>query len=79
MANRHILHINHIDKFADWLRNDGFCIEEPKGNYEVLRARKGKKLLIVYERIDMKEHFTVRDCDFGVVGAFLRDMRRACN
>ena len=76
MPNRHVLHIKHLDRFKDWLRNDGFMIEEPKGDYEILRARKNKKLLIVYDRNNVKEHFTVRDCDFAVVGAFLRDIKK---
>lgn len=78
MATRSLLHIKHKDEFIEWLKKDGFTIEEPKGEYEVIRARKGKRILLVYERLEMKEHFTVRGCDMKIVGAFFkeRNMRR---
>lgn len=77
MANRHMLHINKLEDFKEWLVKDGWEIEEPKGNYEVLRARKAgrKNPLIVYTKTDTKEHLSLMDRDGGVVGAFLRDTR----
>lgn len=75
MPVRSRLHITHKDKFIEWLKKDGWTIETPKGDYEVIRARKGKRILLAYERNDMKEHYTVRDCDMGVVAAFLRDLK----
>lgn len=78
MANRHELHINQLDKFREWLEKYGWDIEEPKGIYEVLRARKPgrKNPLIIYTKADAKEHLSVMDRDSGVIGAFLRDCKK---
>ena len=78
MANRHTLHISKLNSFKEWLVNDGWQLEEPKGIYEVLRARKaGKKNpLIIYKKSDAKEHLSLLDRDCGVIGAFLRDYRK---
>lgn len=79
MANRNTLSVKAIDNFKSWLVADGWQIQEPKGDYEVLRATKeGRKHpLIVYYRHDTnggKElvHYTVLDRDMGVVRAFLK-------
>ena len=77
MADRHRLHISKLDDFKEWLIKDGWDIEEPKGTWEVLRARKSgrKNPLIVYTKIDAKEHLSVMDRDSGVIGAFLRNSK----
>lgn len=77
MANRHTLHISKLDDFKEWLVKDGWEIEDPKGIYEVLRARKPgrKNPIIVYKKLDTKEHLSLMDRDIGVVKAFLRDAR----
>lgn len=73
MANRCILHRNHLDAFKEWLKNDGWEIEDTKGLYEVLRARKEgrREPLIIFEKAGAKEHLSVMDRDLGVVKAFL--------
>ena len=78
MANRHTLHISKLEDFKKWLVKDGWEIEEPKGIYEVLRARTygRQNPLIVYSKADAKEHLTIMDRDSGVIGAFLRDCRK---
>lgn len=45
MANRHTLHKNKLKAFKDWLISDGWEIEDTKGFYEILRAKKGKRVL----------------------------------
>lgn len=72
MANRHTLHKSKLTTFRDWLISDGWKIEDTKGFYEVLRAKKGKRVLIVYERFDMKEHYSLADRDCPIVRQFLR-------
>ena len=78
MANRHTLHISKLEDFKKWLVKDGWEIEEPKGIYEVLRARKygRQNPLIVYTKADAKEHLSIMDRDSGVIGAFFRDCRK---
>lgn len=78
MANRKLLHRNKIEDFKSWLQADGWQIEQTKGIYEIVRAKKGdRKPLIVYTR-DSKgsEHITVQSRDEGVVRAYIRDRRR---
>ena len=78
MANRHTLHISKLEDFKKWLIKDGWEIEEPKGIWEVLMARKSGRQnpLIVYRKADAKEHLSIMDRDSGVVGAFLRDCKK---
>lgn len=78
MANRHTLHVNKLEVFKEWLIKDGWEIEEPRGCYEVLRARKQSRRnpLIVYRKADVKEHLSLMDRDSGVVRAFLRDHKQ---
>lgn len=81
LANRHTLHINKLDTFREWLVKAGWEIEEPKGCYEVLRARKPgrKNPLIVYKKAEAKEHLSLLDRDTGVAKAFLRDNKKKTN
>ena len=79
MANRNTLAVNQLEDFKAWLVTDGWQIQEPKGDYEVLRATKNgrKHPLLVYYRHDTnggKElvHYTVADRDMGVVGAYYK-------
>jgi hypothetical protein len=78
MANRSLLHRSKIEDFKNWLKEDGWKIEQPKGIYEVVRATKGtRKPLIVYTRDNKgNEHITVQDRDVPVVRAYIRDRRR---
>lgn len=74
MADRRTLHINKLEDFKKWLVKDGWRIEEPKGIYEVLRARKpGRQhLLLIYKKDSAKEHLSFMDRDAGVIRAFLQ-------
>ena len=78
MANRHTLHISKLEDFKEWLVKDGWEIEEPKGIWEVLKARKSGRQnpLIVYRKADAEEHLSIKERDSGVVGAFLRDCKK---
>lgn len=62
-----------MESFKEWLKKDGWIIENPKGVYEVLRARKPKfqKPVIVYQKVDAKEHLTIWDRDLGLIRRFL--------
>ena len=74
MANRHTLHINQLDYFSIWLENQGWQIQPVKGSYEVLRAKKkGRQYpLIIYKKMDAKEHLSVLDRDIRVLASFIR-------
>ena len=74
MANRHTLHSNKLYAFSKWLIKTGWTIEEPKGIWEVLRAKKAGRQnpLIVYQKIN-KEHLSVLDRDIDVIKRFLQE------
>ena len=48
-----------------------------KGYFEVLRARKKERkgVLIIYRRLDEKEHYSVDDRDVKTVRSFLREQK----
>ena len=87
MANRHIIAVNKLDDFKAWLVTDGWQIQEPKGDYEVLRATKNgrKHPLLVYYRHDTNGgkqlvHYTVADRDMSVAIAYCKqDTRKFVN
>lgn len=74
MANRNTLHSNKLDAFRKWLIKTGWTIEEPKGIWEVLRAKKAGRQnpLIVYQKMN-KEHLSVLDRDIDVIKRFLQE------
>ena len=72
MATRNLLHKSHLEQFKEWLIKTGYQIHGTKGLYEVLRASRGSKMLIVYRKTDLKEHYSVRDIDCSTVRRFLR-------
>lgn len=71
MANRNTLHINHLPEFSAWLIKDGWKVEQPKGDYEVLRARKGKRFMPIYQKHDAI-HLSFANEFSGVIFAFLK-------
>ena len=75
MAERCLLHKNRLDRFEWWLKAKGYEIQKTKGIYEVLRAKKGKDTVIVFQKIGAKEHLTVQQKDHGLVRQFIKDCR----
>lgn len=71
MSNRHTLAANKLDDFSEWLLEDGWSIERPKGAFEVLRARKDKRILQLYSRMNSPQHLTVMDKDYPIVHQYL--------
>ena len=78
MADRRTLSLSNLEDFKLWLTNiDGWSLEQSKGEYEVLRARKAskKRPLIVWKRLsdrngDTLTHLTVDDRDIGIIIAY---------
>lgn len=74
MAVRSMLHHSHIEPLKKWLINNGWAIQNTKGFYEVLRATKdGKRPLIVYTKLNAKEHYSIDERDKNIIRAFIRD------
>lgn len=83
MANRNTLAVNQLEEFKAWLVKDGWNIQEPKGNYEVLRATKDGRnhTLIAYSRLATNggkeiQHLTLADRDMPIVREFLKKKTR---
>ena len=79
MANRNTLSVMKLDDFKSWLVADGWQIQKPKGDYEVLRATKEdrKHTLIAYSRLATNggkeiQHLTLAERDMPIVRAFLK-------
>ena len=78
MANRCLLAKTRLEEFKQWLIAKGWKIQEPKGEYEVLRAINKeirKKPLIIFTRIDAKVHYSIQDSDTGIIREFLAEGR----
>lgn len=74
MAFRNILHKKRAEAFKEWLRADGWTIEAPVGQYEVIRARKGKRLALFFEG-HSKEHLSYADNLNGIVHMFINNKK----
>ena len=73
MATRDLLHRNSIRKFEEYLKTNGWVIQETKGLYEVLRAVNydvRKRPLIIYDG-KSKEHLSIDSRDFRIVRDFI--------
>lgn len=72
MAIRNLLHKTKLEDFKQWLIKQGWIIQEPKGFYEVLRVSRDKETIIIFEKLDSKEHYTVQDNSLDMVRAYLK-------
>lgn len=75
MANRNTLHKTKLGDFTEWLIQDGWTIQQPKGFYEVLRAKKGKRTMLVFSKLEAKEHYTIPDNCMGTFIAYLKSKK----
>ena len=76
MAVRELLHKSKLARFSGWLTDQGWTIQEPKGEYEVLRATKPKQdTLIIWSRMEAKEHLSVPDKWVPTVRKFIKSDR----
>lgn len=78
MARRDLLNKNKLEEFRQWLSEDGWVEEKVKGYYEVLRAIKPnkKRPLIIYDRLDSKEHYSIDSRDIGLVIQFIKSNKK---
>lgn len=73
---RATLHRSHLEEFKAWLERDGWTLSPTLRDWEVVRALKGKRLFLAFDR-SKGDHFTVQDSMLGVVAAFLNDRRKS--
>ena len=75
MAERCLLHQNKLELLKWWLTTKGYEIQPTKGYFEVLRAKKDKDTIIIYRKIEIKEHLTVQQKDYKMIRQFIRETR----
>lgn len=80
MANRALLHINKLKDFEKWLEKQGYMIlPTSKNPYEVLRAKKDKDTVIIYQKGDSKEHLSIMDKDYPLIHKFITESKPKTN
>ena len=80
MANRALLHINKLKDFEKWLEKQGYMIlPTSKNPYEVLRAKKDKDTVIIYQKGDSKEHLSIMDKDYHLIHKFITESKSKTN
>jgi hypothetical protein len=80
MANRALLHINKLKDFEKWLEKQGYMIlPTSKNPYEVLRAKKDKDTVIIYQKGDSKEHLSIMDKDYPLIHKFITESKSKTN
>ena len=80
MASRAILHINKLKKLEKWLEKQGYMIlPTSKNPYEVLRAKKDKNTVIIYQKSNTKEHLSVMEKDYDLIRKFIEESKKKTN
>lgn len=80
MANRALLHINKLKDFESWLEKQGYMIlPASKNPYEILRAKKDKDTVIIYQKSDSKEHLSIMDKDYALIHKFIMESKSNTN
>ena len=75
MAERCLLHQNKLEPLKLWLTSGGYELQATKSIYEVLRAKKGKEIVIIYKKDLAKEHLTVQQKDHRLIRQFIRETK----
>ena len=80
MANRALLHINKLKDLEKWLEKQGYMIlSTSKNPYEILRAKKDKDTVIIYQKGDSKEHLSIMDKDYPLIHKFIAESKPKTN
>lgn len=80
MAIRALLHMNKLKDFESWLEKQGYMIlPTSKNPYEILRAKKDKDTVIIYQKSDSKEHLSIMDKDYDLIHEFMMESKLKAN
>ena len=80
MAIRALLHMNKLKDFESWLEKQGYMIlQTSKNPYEILRAKKDKDTVIIYQKSDSKEHLSIMDKDYALIHRFIMESKPETN
>ena len=75
MAIKSRIHKRKVNKFKNWLIEDGWNAEDNKRTYECFRVRKNGRLMITFKNNQGKEHITVQERDKDIVNQYLKEMK----
>lgn len=73
--SRNTLHKNKEQEFKTWLVDEGWSLEPTKGDYEVIRARKGQILVLIYSNHE-SDHLSYSEKFNGIVRKFINSRKR---
>lgn len=80
MAIKALLHMNKLKDFEKWLEKQGYMIlPTSKSPYEILRAKKDKDTVIIYQKGDSKEHLSIMDKDYPLIRKFITESKPKTN
>ena len=80
MVMRALLHMNKLKDFESWLEKQGYMIlPTSKNPYEILRAKKDKDTVIIYQKGDNKEHLSIMDKDYALIHKFIMESKSNTN
>lgn len=80
MAIRALLHMNKLKDFESWLEKQGYMIlPTSKNPYEILRAKKDKDTVIIYQKGDSKEHLSIMNKDYALIHKFIMESKSNTN
>lgn len=72
LAERNMLHASRLKEFESFLVHKGYAIiETSKHPHEILRAKKGKNSVIIYQDVSTREHLSVMNNDIKLVNEFI--------
>lgn len=72
MAIRNTLPTYLLNDFKKYLEQKGFMILRPVGNYEVLRAKKGKEFVLIFRQNKHQDYLSFQDKNYVWVNDFLQ-------
>lgn len=76
MADRHTLHFKHLEPFKNWLIKNNWEMKPlSKSQYEVLRATKNGKWVIIYLKDSATEHYSLTENSIYVVNQWLKERK----
>lgn len=76
LGSRCLLHKNKLQAFEEWLVKNGYELQTPKGDFEVLRAKKDKDTVIIFTKLGAKGHCSVQGKDLKLVRRFIKEMKK---
>lgn len=78
MKNRTTVHHGLLTDLADYLQKSGWTLEEPKGEYEVLRARKSgyPRPLLVHDRTTGGCGYSIDERDLKIYKGWHKNRRK---